>query len=282
MGVGTTRSFAVPDNGTMEWVVTSSPANLGYTISQPQHNYESLFTPNAIGSYQVKARANYGCGYSAYSNPVNIASIENKPDLVVQSLSVSAPSGSNITVNHYIKNNGAQPASPLVVNYYRSTNSTYDVGDTYLDTWSSASSLDAGELSPLITRNMTLAGSGSYIIAYVDPNNSIAEINEGNNTMARILIDGMMASGSGFVVYPVPFEDELNIDIVADENGNEAARENESIKEVYLIDFQTSRVVYQTTAPAQGHVIDTRQIPSGQYVLMIKGRIAESLLVVKK
>jgi len=276
VGVGTAFQTSAPDNGMIDWAIVGNPAHYDYSLSPD--NLTCSFTPTvADQTFRIKARTTYGCGYSAYDS-VSVLSLVNKPDLVIQSLTLSIPEGSNITVSHYLKNQGVQPAVSPIVNYYRSTNSTYDGSDTYLGT--SYVSTAAPDTSIYVTKNLTLSGSGDYIITYADPYNAISEISETNNTQARIMVDGLMAGD--FSVYPVPFENELNINLMTTEENMELLEGKAFTREIYLIDFHTSKLVYKTTTSDKDHTIDTKTIPLGQYMLIVKGVKTESLLVVKK
>lgn len=269
----TTLQFIVADYAPMYWSFEGSP----YTYTISPGDWQCNFTPTDVGDYKVKVRANYGCGYSGY-DIVDVKS--SRPDLTIQSLS-AVPSGSSVTLSYNLKNIGLLPAPSPVVKYYRSSNSTYDAGDTYLGT-SSFSTLAANGTVSSGNVTLTLSGSGSYILAYADPSNVIPELLETNNVQARILMEMEMMSANSFTVYPVPFENELNVNLITTEGDNKLSREKETTRKIYLVDFKTSAVVYQITTSDNDHIIDTRQVPSGQYVLIVKGNVTESLLVVKK
>lgn len=88
-------------------------------------------------------------------------------------------------------------------------------------------------------------------------------------------------AGEQFTVYPVPFANKLNVNLIT-QNDAQLSEQKENPWEISLVDFKSSKVIYQTTTSDKNHVINTEQVPSGQYVLIVKGKVTESLLVVKK
>lgn len=273
--VNTTVQFVVADYAPMYWSFEGSP----YTHTISPGDWQCNFTPTGVGDYKVKVRANYGCGFSAY----DIVDVKaSRPDLTIQSMSATK-SGSNSVVlqNIVVKNTGLISSSSSTINYYRSTNSTYDGSDTFLSS-SSIPALNYNQTHTISSLTLTLDGSGNYIIAYVDPSNAITEILENNNTLARIMMEEPMMAAT-FAAYPVPFENELHVNLITQqEDESEISRAEEYTRTIYLIDFSTSAIVYQTTTSNKDHIIDTSQVPSGHYVLMVKGKVTESLLVTKK
>ncbi|MGE0930303.1 S8 family serine peptidase [Peijinzhouia sedimentorum] len=269
----TTITAVAADNGDISWDFEGNSSNYNYNMSPS--NLSCYFTPTAPGTFKIKARASYGCGYSEYDS---IEVISSQPDLIIQSLSVSQ-TGQSIILGYTLNNIGLLPATSPVVNYYRSTDATYDSGDTYLGT-SSFSTLAANGTVSLNNVTLNLSGTGSYIIAYADPDNLISELSESNNSQARPLLQVERMSGGSFTVYPVPFDNVLNISMI--ETESELSSEGKNIREIYLIDPKSSEVIFQTKTSGNELVIDTSQIASGQYVLLVKGRVTESLLIIKK
>jgi hypothetical protein len=274
MGAGTTKCFNAADDGTMEWSVT--PANGTFSTTTSPDGYQFCFTPNVTGSYQVKVRSTYNntCGYSGYTT-INVTSVVNKPDLVVQSMNVM-PSGSDVSVTLTVFNQGVLSSGSTVVNFYRSSNSTYDAGDTYQSFKNVSGTLAAGTGTPVSHSFTVSGGSGDYIVAYVDPSNTISEISETNNTAGRIIPLRTSAPS----VYPVPFKNELTIDLADHEDAPGAQASKEEL-EITLIDLYTSRVIHSVKTFDKKHVIDTRNIPAGTYVLRLRGAANSSSLVIK-
>jgi hypothetical protein len=103
---------------------------------------------------------------------------------------VTAPSngiiGQNITVNNTIKNRGISGAGPFVVNYYltKTKNFTNNSTNKILIGTSNINSL-AGRTTVQQSTNLTIPDNITngtyYILAFVDPNNSINELYETNN-----------------------------------------------------------------------------------------------------
>lgn len=272
-----TVSFNVLDIAPIYWDFEGNPAHYSYSLSSG--NFQCSFTPTQTGNFKVKARYNYGCGFSGYDT-INIVCRINKPDLTIQSMSAMPTSGSVINVNLVLANIGYLPATTPVINYYRSTNSTYDIGDTYLGN-STVSTLSA-QSSTSVSKTLTLSGTGSYIIAYADPSNVISEISEANNTAARILIEMQRSTTANMNVYPMPFSDELTIALETDDDATQTLVDKNGAREVQLVDIISGKTLYTITTGDKNHTIDTRQIPAGKYVLRIRGSELKTLLVFKQ
>jgi len=103
---------------------------------------------------------------------------------------VTAPSngviGQNITVNNTIRNRGILGTGTFVVNYYltKTKNSTNNSTNKILIGTSNINSL-AGRATVQQSTNLTIPNNITngtyYILAFVDPNNSINELDETNN-----------------------------------------------------------------------------------------------------
>jgi subtilase family serine protease len=111
------------------------------------------------------------------------------PDLLFSSLTAPATGGAGKTIDIYdtIKNQGAGTAWPSNTKFYLSTNSTYDVGDTYLEQ-RSVPSLPPGASDPGNTTVTIPPGTASgtyYIIARADANGVVEEKNENNNNKSK-------------------------------------------------------------------------------------------------
>lgn len=203
----TTVQLVVADYAPLYWEFVGNSSNYTYTLNPG--DWQCNFTPTAAGSYTVKVRANYGCGFSDY-DVVDV--VCSRPDLTIQSLSASQ-SGSTVTISYSLKNIGLLDAISPVVKYYRSTNTTYDASDAYLGS-SSFSTLAANGTIGVSNLSLPWTGTGNYILAYADPGNVIAELLETNNVQAKVVLEMQMMSANNTVVYPVPFENELNVNLV--------------------------------------------------------------------
>jgi subtilase family serine protease len=114
-----------------------------------------------------------------------------QPDLIIQSPIVppSHPAGSVMSTSCTIYNQGDAPAQSWDIRFYLSTNSTYDVSDTYL------SSVTGGQLNESTGDNSTYFFTipsntpiGDYYIIYqADFNSAILEKDETNNFNSALI-----------------------------------------------------------------------------------------------
>ena len=158
------------------------------------------------GSYYVIARADGDDAISETieTNNTTAVLVRVGPDLSVSSLTTTGPlgAGANITVNDTTKNNGASASGTSVTNFYLSTNSTYDAGDTPLGS-RNVPALAAGATNAGTTNVTIPAGTATgqwYILAQADALNTNTETNETNNLtvlIARIGPDLHISSLSG-------------------------------------------------------------------------------------
>ncbi|SHI69889.1 Por secretion system C-terminal sorting domain-containing protein [Hymenobacter daecheongensis DSM 21074] len=114
------------------------------------------------------------------------------PDLIVQTPTASlstVASGGIINLGATVRNQGSGDAGSSQLGYYLSTNTTLDASDVSLGT-TSGGLLGAG-LSAQRGGNFTIPAAttaGSYYVLYVvDPQNSVTESNETNNTASLAL-----------------------------------------------------------------------------------------------
>ncbi len=144
--------------------------------------YSSTFAPSDY--YYITINDRDGCA----SDIGDYFTIEgSEPDFAVGAISVpsSASEGDSITVSGSVLNIGTGDA-PRSVNAYVviSTDSTVNMGDTTLDSFSiSASMLEAGEtysFSESVPLGSTSAGT-YYVGVYIDGDFAITEISEANN-----------------------------------------------------------------------------------------------------
>ncbi|HEY3120680.1 MAG TPA: CARDB domain-containing protein, partial [Vicinamibacteria bacterium] len=142
------------------------------------------------GTYYVIAQAD-GDGAVAEtseSNNVATAAFQLGPDLVVSPLTAppSSGAGAAIVVNDTTVNQGAGPAAASVTRFYLSANAVLDFSDTLLGS-RAVSALAAAASSSGSTTVTIPAGTAPgqyYVIAQADGQDSIAEVQEGNNTAA--------------------------------------------------------------------------------------------------
>jgi subtilase family serine protease len=86
-----------------------------------------------------------------------------------------------------VNNIGDKDASSTFVNFYLSDNNTFEGGDTPLKSFTTGK-LKAGK-NKLIRFNYSLSAgqsaAGKYIIAVIDKDNQVTEMNEANNTVVH-------------------------------------------------------------------------------------------------
>jgi len=88
-----------------------------------------------------------------------------------------------------VSNTGMAAANNVVVNFYLSNNSTYELGDTLI------ASLYYGTIGGKITKvnsfniSTKTNPSGKYVIGIIDPSNIVTESNEANNCTSPGLAD---------------------------------------------------------------------------------------------
>jgi lysyl endopeptidase len=276
----TTIQVVVPDIADIDWGFSGNSNHYNYSLSQG--NLQCNFTPTALGNFQIKARANYGCGFSDYS-VVDVICEYNRPDLTIQNLNVST-SFNSITFNYDLVNLGNVTANSPLVNYYWSNNTTYEPGtDPLIGGSTTANIPPSGSVS--VSKTFRVSSSQNYVLVYADPYDDILESNENNNLFWHfgIVPEFTGPSAETFSAYPVPFADELTVNfILSDTENNEAEINDVTQKEIYLVDYKTATIVFQKKTQNKSLTIDARKIPAGQYVLLVRGEITESMLVIKK
>jgi subtilase family serine protease len=137
----------------------------------------------------AKADAENGVGETNETNNTTARGIQLGPDLTVSVLTVpsTASAGSTVSVTDTTKNQGGGMAGASTTQFYLSTNSTLDAGDTFLGS-RPVGSLAAGAVlsgSTSLTLPSGLATGLHYVIAKADAENGVGETNETNNTTAR-------------------------------------------------------------------------------------------------
>ncbi len=108
------------------------------------------------------------------------------PDLVVTLFSAGI-TGSTITLNDAVKNQGNQPAGPFTIGYYFSTDTFVDAGDTFICSRSVAG-LDVGMTDPATGTTPTscaipptITPGPYYTLAFADSGLAVTESRENNN-----------------------------------------------------------------------------------------------------
>jgi subtilase family serine protease len=108
------------------------------------------------------------------------------PDLIVQSPAASPTSvlaGATTTASCTVKNQGTATAGASNLKYYLSSNTTYEVGDTYLalDAVASLAASATAAVSELVTIPAGTTAGTWYILFYADADLAVTESSETNN-----------------------------------------------------------------------------------------------------
>ncbi|MBI4479949.1 MAG: S8 family serine peptidase [Acidobacteria bacterium] len=143
-------------------------------------------TPGGPYVIIAKADADNTVGETVETNNTRTASTKIGPDLIVSAF--TAPSkpaaGAAITVTDTTKNQGAGSANPCITRFYLSTNTTFDASDVALGERAVPTLLSGQTNSDSTSVTIpagTIAGT-YYIIAKADPDNTVGETVETNNT----------------------------------------------------------------------------------------------------
>jgi subtilisin family serine protease len=146
----------------------------------------------AVGSYYIIAKADGADAIAETSETNNnyARSIKIGGDLVVSALTLTASSGSDLTlsVNDTTTNQGADSVGASAMRFYLSSNGSLDSNDTLLDGFRDVPPLDPGISSAGLTDVTIPAGTPAglhYIIGKADGNAVVPETSETNNTLAR-------------------------------------------------------------------------------------------------
>ncbi len=146
------------------------------------------------GAYYVIAQADADGVVSETSELNNTLArfVQIGPDLVVSALQAppAVAPGAVVSLTDTTTNQGGGTAGPSVVRFYVSRDALLDAGDTLLDGSRGVPSLAAGASSSgsaAVTLPANLAAGAFYLIARADANATVAEINEANNTFARMV-----------------------------------------------------------------------------------------------
>jgi subtilase family serine protease len=127
------------------------------------------------------------------------------PDLVVDAVGVPgwAQAGTAVTVTDTVRNRGFSPSGASLVRYYFSSSTTVDASAVAIGQRTllpvTEGTTDTGSASVTIPETAGAAGT-YYVVAVVDPDNSVVETDEANNVRsARVLVgpDMVVDSVSG-------------------------------------------------------------------------------------
>jgi subtilase family serine protease len=145
-------------------------------------------------------------GESNESNNASFKSLKLGSDLVVSAFTVpgTASSGSTISVNHTVKNQGVEPAGGSTTRFWFSSNAILDGADVALGDQpmgALAAGATASASTSLTVPPGTAAGTW-YFIAEADGADAVAEASESNNTMVKAVKLGPDLTVSALTVPP--------------------------------------------------------------------------------
>jgi len=146
---------------------------------------------NALGTYTVSLAAEDSLGYigPATTVQVQVEEVSSLSDLALTAIYGNTCGWYGDTVEHraVVTNLGGDPALSTSLRVYLSTDTTIDGGDTLVGDFP-VSALGAGE-DAVVPYSATIPTDWPtrtvYVLAEVDPDNTIAETDESNNTGSR-------------------------------------------------------------------------------------------------
>lgn len=221
---------------TLNWSppMATAAVSAGYRIYRNQVAIATVSDPSvltfrdaglAVGTYSYYVTTLYSnpIGESTASNVVSIA-VLSKPDVVITGITLSPPviyCGTRVLMATDVTNNGSTDAIGMIVQYYISPDQTISARDINLGRTAAQSMSGNSTIILQNTFNMPfkLDAGTFYLIAVIDPDNSIAESVENNNVFIKpfILSDNTGITdfdiGKTISVYPNPATDQIRIDL---------------------------------------------------------------------
>lgn len=107
----------------------------------------------------------------------------------------SASSGGNVSLDYTVWNTSSEEVETTVA-FYLSADATFDAGDTFLESEGISIDENESESDSEQVGLPSVANGSYYVLAYVDPNNTVAETDEGNNVAADALLVGTLPNAS--------------------------------------------------------------------------------------
>jgi subtilase family serine protease len=214
--------------------VATTAVNAGYRIYRNQAAIAFVNDPSvltfrdaglAVGTYSYYVTTLYSnpAGESTGSNVVSIA-VMSKPDVQITGIALSPPvinCGTRVLMSTDVANNGSTDAIGMIVQYYISPDQNISARDINLGCTAAQSMSGSSTIILQNTFNMPfkLDAGTFYIIAVIDPDNSITESDETNNVFIKpfILSDNTGITdfdiGKTISIYPNPATDQIHIDL---------------------------------------------------------------------
>lgn len=170
---------------------------------------------------------------NAASSPDFTASLSNLKESTDTESSSNLDEGATATVDYTINNAGTGDATTASLSFYLSTDSTISTSDTLLGTATTSGTSFASGTSKTGTFSFTVpdVDSGSYSVGViVDPDNSVTESDETNNTASTSAVITALAAdltGASFNATPEPTNvgETISIEYGITNSGNQASTE---------------------------------------------------------
>jgi len=187
-----------PDSGpqslTYSWSFVSVPkgSRLKNAAIIGRDTVSASFVPDVTGTYVLELMVSDGQD-SAYDNvAVTVIPVPQVPDLsgAWSSVSNTGPSkktGYKVSGTLTVSNTGNGTANSVVINIYLSNDTNVDSGDVLIQALKYSSMRARTSKSSTISYTTSTNPHGKYLISVIDPNNKVAESNEGNNVSPTVI-----------------------------------------------------------------------------------------------
>lgn len=266
--------------------VTTTAVNAGYRVYRNQVAIANVSDPSAltfrdaglsVGTYSYYLTTLYSnpVGESTGSNVVSIA-VLSKPDVVITGITLSPPiiyCGTLVLMTTDVTNNGSTDAIGMIVQYYISTDQNISGRDINLGRTATHSMSGNSNIILQNTFNMPyrLVAGTYYLIAVIDPDNSIAESDENNNVFVHPFVLSANSGindldiGNTISIYPNPAADVIHIDLREFPDAVDRIEIRNYLGQIVYSNFKVSSlsVVQVSTAgwPSGGYSV---QVASGE------------------
>ncbi|HKT79286.1 MAG TPA: CARDB domain-containing protein [Vicinamibacterales bacterium] len=230
----TTTRFYLSPNSTLDasdTLLNGSRAVPGLAAGASSSGSTNVTMPSGIASgvYYVIAKADADGALAETSEDNNTASrsVAIGGDLAVTALTVPSKGGSGlpIVVTDTTSNKGAGGVGESETRFYLSKNSTLDASDTPIAGGRDVPALAAGGASSGSTSLVLpspLAVGSYYILAKADGDDAIAENQESNNTLAKVIAIGPdLVTSSVSVAYTITAGATVSVTDIAQNAGGE-------------------------------------------------------------
>jgi len=169
-------------------VYDSTGTYLGGESDDISQNADYVFTAPATSRYYIAAKtAGSNYGGSTYDRAYNFSIMTETPDLSLYSMNIRQLAlypGSTAFVSTTLNNTGYVDATNFQVSYHLSIDNVLDGNDTLLGTrqFAIATAGNWTSQDAQLSIPETITPGSYYLLINIDPNNQVAETNEGNNS----------------------------------------------------------------------------------------------------